>query len=192
MVRVIQGNLRVNRSYRIYPMKHAVRITSIEVENRPVNAVAARTEARVVCRFVSGKAASEGITAIEIGSVLAKGPTFPRTAVSFTAMVTCVPSITSPFMPGYFDLHIHGARVECAVTKLLHTVDPQTGDTIRKSPQFVSANSSAVVQIATRDEVTIEDFSACAALGRFVLRDQGRTVAVGKIQSSKPARQAKK
>src|SRR3546814_7359930 len=44
MVRVVQGNLRINRSYRIYPMKQAVRITSIEAEGRPVNAVSARTE----------------------------------------------------------------------------------------------------------------------------------------------------
>src|SRR5690606_25823514 len=90
MVRVIQGNLRINRSYRIYPMKQAVRITSIEAEGRPANAVSARTEARVVCRFASRKSAAESITSIALGSVLAKGPTYPRAAVTFTALVTCV------------------------------------------------------------------------------------------------------
>ena len=51
----------------------------------------------------------------------------------------------------------------------------------KESPRAVPALAGALVHIRTERTVVLEAFSACKALGRFVLRQRGVTVAAGII-----------
>ena len=47
--------------------------------------------------------------------------------------------------------------------------------------KFVKSNSVAIVQLAVEKAICVELFSDVPQLGRFTLRDEGRTIAIGKI-----------
>jgi len=71
---------------------------------------------------------------------------------------------------------------EVEVTKLLGTVDPKTKELAKgKRCTFVKAGAIVMVRIAVAGAVLIERFSDVPQLGRFTLRDEGKTIAIGKI-----------
>ena len=47
--------------------------------------------------------------------------------------------------------------------------------------RFVKSLSIVNVRIAVEKSICIEEFQKVAQLGRFTLRDEGRTIAIGKI-----------
>ena len=47
--------------------------------------------------------------------------------------------------------------------------------------RFVKSNKVAIVQLAVEKPICVELFSNVPQLGRFTLRDEGRTIAIGKI-----------
>ncbi len=47
--------------------------------------------------------------------------------------------------------------------------------------KFVKSGAVAVVQLAVEKPICVELFSDVPQLGRFTLRDEGRTIAIGKI-----------
>jgi len=84
------------------------------------------------------------------------------------------------FTVGYRSvLHVHTAVEECEVTKLIGAMDPKTRE--MKKAKFVKSGAVAVVRVQLERGLCVEAFDALAAMGRFTLRDEGRTIAIGKI-----------
>ncbi|KAK9803806.1 hypothetical protein WJX73_001291 [Symbiochloris irregularis] len=77
-------------------------------------------------------------------------------------------------------LHVHSLVEECEITDLRGQMNPKTGE-IKKNVRFVKSNSIVVVRIAVEKLICIEEFDKVQQLGRFTLRDEGRTIAIGKI-----------
>jgi peptide chain release factor subunit 3 len=78
-------------------------------------------------------------------------------------------------------LHIHSAAEEISISALLHLIDKKTGKKTRKPPQFVKQGQKAIARIETAGPICIETFEKLPQLGRFTLRDEGKTVAIGKV-----------
>jgi len=76
-------------------------------------------------------------------------------------------------------LHIHCLIEECEVVKLVSVMDPKTKE--QKKAKFVKSGSIAFVRIKTEKAICVETFERVAQLGRFTLRDEGKTIAIGKI-----------
>lgn len=87
----------------------------------------------------------------------------------FTAGYTCV-------------LHIHTATEECEVVALHHQIDPKTKEPIKKKCLFLKSGSIALVRIQLAGTICLERFKDFPQLGRFTLRDEGRTIAIGKVE----------
>jgi peptide chain release factor subunit 3 len=47
--------------------------------------------------------------------------------------------------------------------------------------KYVKSGAMCVCRITTEKPVCIETFNDLAAMGRFTLRDEGRTIAIGKV-----------
>ena len=47
--------------------------------------------------------------------------------------------------------------------------------------KFVKGNTVAIVRIQVEKPICVEKFENVPQLGRFTLRDEGRTIAIGKI-----------
>ncbi|WIA14996.1 hypothetical protein OEZ85_001702 [Tetradesmus obliquus] len=84
------------------------------------------------------------------------------------------------FTVGYRSvLHIHTIVEECEVTKLVHAVDMKTKEP--KKVKYVKSGAMCVCRITMEKPVCIETFADLPAMGRFTLRDEGRTIAIGKV-----------
>ncbi|KAL6071808.1 G1 to S phase transition 2 [Balamuthia mandrillaris] len=86
------------------------------------------------------------------------------------------------FSPGYSAVcHIHTAVEECKITHLLAGVDPKTGKPTKKKPKYVKKGEMVIARIELTQTVCMELFESFQALGRFTLRDEGKTIAIGKV-----------
>lgn len=45
----------------------------------------------------------------------------------------------------------------------------------------MKSDSVCIVRVAVEKAICMESFDVCPQLGRFTLRDEGRTVAIGKV-----------
>jgi len=105
------------------------------------------------------------------------------------------------FTAGYSAVvHIHTAVEECSVVvrpgylfalfycanptnyqRLLAEVDAKTGEKTKKLPKFVKSKALVDCHIKLASGVAMELFKDFPQLGRFTLRDEGRTIGFGKV-----------
>ena len=77
-------------------------------------------------------------------------------------------------------MHIHTAVEEVTITHLIAEQDKKTGEQKRR-PRFVKSNSTVIVRFSMAHPVCMETFETLQQLGRFSLRDEGKTIAIGKV-----------
>ncbi|CAG7931417.1 unnamed protein product [Penicillium olsonii] len=81
-------------------------------------------------------------------------------------------------------LHVHSAVEEVTFAALLHKLEPGTGRKSKRPPQFANKGQTIIARLevtSTAGAVCVEKFSDYEQLGRFTLRDQGQTIAIGMI-----------
>jgi len=80
-------------------------------------------------------------------------------------------------------LHVHAASEEVEVTKLLCHVNKKTGkpDTEKGQPRFVKTGDVCIARLQCAGVLCMETFKDHPSLGRFTLRDEGKTLAIGKV-----------
>ncbi|MGC8582995.1 MAG: translation elongation factor EF-1 subunit alpha [Thermoproteus sp.] len=121
------------------------------------------------------------------GDVLGKVENPPTVAEEIVARIIVLWHPTA-IGPGYAPvMHVHTATVPVQITELVSKLDPRTGQTIEQKPQFIKQGDVAMVRLKPLKPVVVEKFSEFPALGRFALRDMGRTIAAGQVIEVKPA-----
>jgi peptide chain release factor subunit 3 len=81
-------------------------------------------------------------------------------------------------------MHVHAAQEEVTFAKLLHKLEKGTGRRSKKAPGFATKGMSIIARlevIGGAGSICVERFEDYPQLGRFTLRDQGQTIAIGKI-----------
>lgn len=96
-------------------------------------------------------------------------------------------------------MHVHTLSEEVVLSALLHYYDKKTGKKSRRPPQFAKRGMKIVALVETSAPVCLETcallpiiddkaltlgeyrFKEYPQLGRFVLRDEGKTVGIGKV-----------
>lgn len=78
-------------------------------------------------------------------------------------------------------MHIHQVEVECTISRLLGEIDKKTGKIGKKNPKFVKPGMKCIARMTTQQAVCIEPFVVFPQLGRFMIRDEGKTIAVGTV-----------
>jgi len=122
-----------------------------------------------------------GKTDIKRGDVVGPVDNPPTVAEDFTAQIVVLqhPSaITVGYTPVF---HVHTAQVACQFVELIKKVDPKTGQVIEEKPQFLKTGDVAVVKIKPTKLLCIEKAKDFPQLGRFAVRDMGKTVAAGMV-----------
>jgi peptide chain release factor subunit 3 len=90
-----------------------------------------------------------------------------------------------------FTIHLHTYSDLVDIQTIEWTIekDPASGADLKKeAPKFAKSGSLCMVRIKTRMPVPVEKEEVLGALGRFTLRDEGKTVALGKICKFVPVR----
>ncbi|MEM1634328.1 MAG: translation elongation factor EF-1 subunit alpha [Nanopusillaceae archaeon] len=80
-------------------------------------------------------------------------------------------------------LHIHTASVPAKIVEIVAKIDPKTGQEIEKNPQFLKTGDAAIVRIVPLKPLAAERYQDFpnTSLGRFAIRDMGKTIAVGQV-----------
>ncbi|KAH7107967.1 eukaryotic polypeptide chain release factor 3 [Auriculariales sp. MPI-PUGE-AT-0066] len=78
-------------------------------------------------------------------------------------------------------MHVHTLAEEVTLGALLHYFDKKTNRKSKKPPQFAKKGQRVVALVEATAPVCVERFSDYPQLGRFTLRDEGKTIAIGRI-----------
>ncbi|MEM2040112.1 MAG: elongation factor 1-alpha, partial [Zestosphaera sp.] len=115
-------------------------------------------------------------------------PQNPPTVVKeFTARVYVVFHPTAIHV-GYTPVvHAHTASVAARITEIIGKLDPKTGQIAEKNPQFIKVGESAIMKFQPIKPMVVEKYSEIPQLGRFAMRDMGKTVGIGVIMDVVPA-----
>jgi elongation factor 1-alpha len=83
-------------------------------------------------------------------------------------------------------IHAHTAQVAARFMELNKKLDQKTGAVIEDNPKFLKRNEAAIVKLQPIKKLCIEKYEDIAEMGRFAVRDMGRTVAVGIVKDIVP------
>lgn len=80
-------------------------------------------------------------------------------------------------------LHIHAATEEVVIKGFICHVSKKTGkpDKEKGRPRFVKQGDVCIARLQCAGTVCIETFQDHPQMGRFTLRDEGMTLAIGKV-----------
>ncbi|CAI9113495.1 OLC1v1014107C1 [Oldenlandia corymbosa var. corymbosa] len=176
MGKVESGSIREGDNMLIMPNKAQVKVVAIFCDEDKVSRAGPGENLRV---RVSG-IEEEDILGGFVLSSLAK----PIPAVSeFEAQLQILELLDNAiFTAGYKAvLHIHAVVEECEIVELKQQIDPKTRKPMKKKPLFVKNNAIVVCRVQVNNMICVEQFKDFPQLGRFTLRTEGKTVAVGKV-----------
>jgi elongation factor 1-alpha len=103
----------------------------------------------------------------------------PTVAKTFDAQIMVLqhPSVIANGYTPVF--HCHTAQVACSFEHIKSKLDPRTGTVKEENPDFLKTGDAAIVTIRPTRPMVIELAAEFPQLGRFAIRDMGKTVAAG-------------
>ena len=84
--------------------------------------------------------------------------------------------------------HVHTCEEQATVTKLFKTTNMRNKQ-INKNPVFANVGFKVVCMLQLSRTVPVETFEHMPFLGRFTLRSDGKTIAIGKILKLPPKKE---
>jgi len=134
--------------------------------------------------FVGVQIKNVSINEVRRGDVMSDAKNDPgKDVVTFLAQVIILnhpTEIHSGYQPM---MNIHSKSVAIRFKTIKEKVDRRSGKVLEENPESIKEGDAAMVQIETLEPVCLEAFSDYPTLGRFVIRDNKDTVAVGIIKS---------
>ncbi|CAK9206057.1 unnamed protein product [Sphagnum troendelagicum] len=177
MGKIESGSVRRGDTLMIMPNKATVKVVTVYRDNDEVNYARPGENLRIRLSGIEEEDISPGFV---ISSVRSPIPA----VLEFDAQLQILELLDHKaiFTAGYKAvLHIHAVVEECEIMGLLHQIDPKTKKPIRKKVLFVKSGAVVVVRIQVNELICVEKFEDFPQLGRFTLRDEGKTVAIGKV-----------
>jgi elongation factor 1-alpha len=83
-------------------------------------------------------------------------------------------------------VHAHTAQVASKFVEISKKLDQKTGAVIEDNPKFIKRNEAAIVKLQPIKKLCIEKYTEIPEMGRFAVRDMGRTIAVGIVKEIEP------
>lgn len=115
------------------------------------------------------------------GFVLCSPDNLCSTGCLFDAQIAII-EYKSIICAGYSAiLHIHTCIEEVEIKLLLCLLDRKTGEKLKGRPKFVKQDQTVIARLQTSGAICIESFKNFPQMGRFTLRDEGKTIAIGKV-----------
>jgi peptide chain release factor subunit 3 len=117
---------------------------------------------------------------VMVGFVACSASSPVKATTAFQAQLVIL-NIKSIMAPGFKAvLHIHSCTEEVVIESFAALIDKKTGEKMAKKP-FVRQGDIVIANLSCQGIVCLEPFSVCDPMGRFTLRDEGKTIAVGKV-----------
>ncbi|MCQ4342761.1 MAG: translation elongation factor EF-1 subunit alpha [Sulfolobaceae archaeon] len=177
--RVETGVLKVGDKVVFMPVGKVAEVRSIETHHTKMDKAEPGDNIGFNVRGVEKKD-------IKRGDVAGSPNAPPTVADEFTARVVVIWHPTA-ISVGYTPVvHVHTASVACRISELVAKLDPKTGQEAEKNPQFLKMGEAGIVKFKPIKDLVVEKFNEYPPLGRFAMRDMGKTIGVGIIIDVKP------
>ncbi|CAG8509786.1 20231_t:CDS:10 [Racocetra persica] len=173
--KVESGTVKKGQSVLVMPNKRTVEVSAVynEVEDEVIIG-ACGDNIRLRVRGIEEEEISTGFVVCSI-----KRPV--KTTTMFEAQLAILEH-KNIICAGYSAvLHIHSCVEEISIAALLHLIDKKTGRKSKRPPQYVKKGQKVIARLETQGPICVEIFEEYPQLGRFTLRDEGKTIAIGKV-----------
>ena len=179
MGKVESGTIRPGMKITLMPTRNVYKVDAIWNDETPL--ASARPGENVLVKL-----SGAGMEDVQKGFVICSNP--PCRAVDkliCQIMVMDLPDQARILTAGFrANFHTHTAEEEAVVTKIFETTD-RKGKTIKGAP-FANVGMRVICMIELERTVPCEEFDNYPFLGRFTLRTEGKTCAIGKITKLPP------
>ncbi|XP_072029985.1 eukaryotic peptide chain release factor GTP-binding subunit ERF3A-like [Amphiura filiformis] len=174
MGKIESGMLQKGDSYFLMPNKAATEVLSILSDEEEKNSAGTGENVKLKVRGVEEEDVVPGF-------VLCSTVNSCHSCKIFDAQIVIL-EYKSIICAGYGAvLHIHYAVEEVQIKTLLALVDKKTGAKSKQRPRFIKQDQVAIARLQTTGVVCMETFKEFPQMGRFTLRDEGKTIAIGKV-----------
>lgn len=175
--KIEQGTLRDGDTIGLLPNRERVVVEEIHIADEPVAFATVGESVAIKIKNLNPSAVSRGYVLTSLTDPMPCVNTF-----SAQIMILDLLPQKSVMTAGYSCiLHTHTAIEECKVVKLLAKVDKKGKPIKGDRPGFTKSNSLIIARIKCSQKVCIHTYEQMSQLGRFTLRDEGKTIAIGKI-----------
>ncbi len=119
---------------------------------------------------------------VKRGMVVGHPDSPPTVAKEFIAQIFVVYHPTA-IAAGYTPvLHAHTVQQATTIVEIIQKVDPRTGQVVEDHPKSIKTGDAAIVKLKPLQPICLEVYKDFPEMGRFALRDSGRTIAAGIVK----------
>eukprot|EP01083_Nonionella_stella_P020600 57126_1 len=175
--KVESGTLVKDASLVLMPSGTPVQCVNINLEDQDVGAAKCGENVNV---FLKGVDSDN----VHSGDVLCQPDHLCPRVTEFEAQMVLLellehkPILTAGYLAVF---HCHTASVECEIMNLISEMDKKTQKKKKRKPTFVRSNTQIECRIRLATPTAVETYKDFAQLGRFTLRDEGKTIGIGMI-----------
>ncbi|KAF5177622.1 Elongation factor 1-alpha [Thalictrum thalictroides] len=176
MGKIESGTIREGDSLLVMPNKAHVKVIAIYCDENKARRSGPGENVRVK---LTGIEEEDILSGFVLSSIVRPIPS----VTEFTAQLQIIELLDNAiFTAGYKAvLHVHSVVEECEIVALLQQIDPKTKKPMKKKVLFVKNGAVVMCRIQVSNIICVEKFSDFPQLGRFTLRSEGKTIAVGKV-----------
>nr|XP_028959924.1 eukaryotic peptide chain release factor GTP-binding subunit ERF3A-like isoform X3 [Malus domestica] len=176
MGKVESGSVREGDSLFVMPNKVPVKAVAIYIDEDRVKRAGPGENLRV---RLSGIDDEDILSGFVVSSVAKPIPA----VTEFFAQLQILELLDNAILTAGYKavLHIHSIVEECEIIELVSQIDTKTKKPMKKHIRFVKNGAIVVCKIQVSNTICIEKFADFPQLGRFTLRTEGKTIAVGKV-----------
>lgn len=174
MGKVESGEARKGQSLLLMPNRTPVVVDQLWSDDEEVTLVGPCENVKIKLKGIEEEDVSPGFVLCDPSSPCKMGKVFDaQVAIIEHKSIIC---------PGYSAvMHINCGSEEVLVKALLCLVDKKSGDKSKTRPKYVKQDQVAIMRLECAGVVCMEPFKEFPQMGRFTLRDEGKTVAFGKV-----------
>lgn len=172
--KIESGKIERGANLIIMPNKNAVEVLQILVDDCESDKAQTGENVKLKVRGIEEEDVLPGFVLCEANNLC-------HTCKVFDAQIVILEH-KSIICPGYSAvLHIHNAVEEVQILAFIAMIDKKTGAKSKTRPRFIKQDQIAIARFEMADVLCIEAFKDFPQMGRFTLRDEGKTIAIGKV-----------
>lgn len=172
--KVESGECRKGQTLAIYPNRSEVKVDQLWSDDIEVTKVTGGENIKVKVKGIEEDSVTPGFVLCD--------PTNPiKSCKTFDAQVVVLDYASIICAGKTFVLHLQAIIEEVTLKALICIVDKKTGEKSKTRPRFIKQDQIAIVRFQSDDVICMETFKDHPQLGRFTLRDEGKTIAIGKV-----------
>lgn len=182
MGKVESGVIRPGMKVIVMPTRNEYKVDAVWANEDPV--AAARPGENVLIKLNGA-----GVEDVRKGYVICTEPTCRAVDKIICQMAILDLPENARIMTAGFQaiLHAHCCEEECTISKIFETTNAK-GQVV-KGARFVGVNMRCICMLELERTIPVETFDSMAFLGRFTLRTEGKTIAIGKITKLPPKKE---